>query len=47
MKANIDVLQDALDDAWKWDANHDDVFNDELGVIQNRVDEMKVKLQTI
>lgn len=41
------LLQDALDDVYKWDAYHDDVLNEELGVIQTKIEELNTKLKTL
>ena len=46
-KDNFILLRDALDDCWKWDANHDDVFNEELGRLAEILEEMNLKLKTL
>lgn len=47
LKNRLDILVDDLDDLWVWDANHDDVINDELGTIQSITDQLKEKIKTI
>lgn len=45
IKQYILGLQDALDDCLKWDAQNDDMLNEELGEIQNLINELMIKIK--
>ena len=47
IEATLTMLQDDLDDAWKWSAHHDDEFNTEFGELQDKLNEVKDKLKTL
>ena len=47
MEDTIVLLQDNLDDAWKWDANNNDILNEELSMIQDRIDQLKEKFRIL
>jgi len=47
MEFTIFLLQDTLDDAWKWDADNNDILNEELSMVQDRIDQLKEKFRTL